>query len=75
VPTFSTFVAVVGAAASLIAAALWFYASWLEVPDNIDTFIGELKRISRWNSYAAMAACVAAVCAVYGFIRATIPPA
>jgi hypothetical protein len=63
------FTGVVGIASSLSAAALWLYASWLEVPDNLDTFILELQRISRWNSYAAIAAFVAAVCAAYGFAR------
>jgi hypothetical protein len=58
-----------GCLASLTAAFLWWYASVLEVPDNIDTFIGELQRISRWNSYAAMAAGVAAFCGVYQFVR------
>jgi uncharacterized membrane protein len=62
-------VKIIGVSASLFAAGLWFYASILAVPDNIDTFIGELQRISRWNSYAAMAAGVAACCGAYEFLR------
>jgi hypothetical protein len=54
---------------SLAAGALWWHASRLGVPANMDTFIGELQRISRWNSYAAVAACCAAICAAYGFAR------
>jgi len=60
---------VVGVLSSLAAAALWWYASRLEVPENIDTFIGELRRISRWNARAAMATGVAAVCSAYAFAR------
>ena len=60
---------IVGILSSLAAAILWWYASVLEVPDNIDRFIQRLQQISLWNSYAAMAAGVAAVCAAYGFAR------
>jgi hypothetical protein len=63
------YIGIVGGLSSLTAAGLWLYASILKVPDNIDTFIGELQRISRWNSYAAMAACIAASCVAYGFAR------
>jgi hypothetical protein len=31
------------------------------VPDNIDTIVGELQRISRWNGWAASASCIAAI--------------
>jgi hypothetical protein len=62
-------VGIMGGLSSFAAAGLWLYASILKVPDNIDTFIGELQRISRWNAYAAMAACTAACCAAYGFAR------
>lgn len=53
----------VGAVAALFAAVLWFYASIIQVPDNIDTFIAALQRVSRVNAYGAMFATVAAVCA------------
>jgi flagellar biosynthesis/type III secretory pathway M-ring protein FliF/YscJ len=36
---------------------------------NIDTFIGELQRASRWNAYGALAASIAALCAAYTFAR------
>jgi hypothetical protein len=68
----TTFVGVVGAVASLLAAALWFYASVLEVPDNIDTIVNELQRISRWNAAAAVAAGVGAVCAAHAFVRSLL---
>jgi hypothetical protein len=56
-----------GILSSIMAAALWWYASTLEVPDNIDTFIRELQRISKWNSYAAIATGVAALCVALTF--------
>jgi hypothetical protein len=46
--------------AAVAAALLWFVSSRIEVPNNQDTFIGELQRIGRWNSRAAFASCVAA---------------
>jgi hypothetical protein len=58
---------VVGSIAAIIAAGLWLYASLITVPNNIDTIVGELQRISRWNAYAAWAAVVAALCAGYAF--------
>jgi hypothetical protein len=62
-------VGIAGGVSSLAAAVLWLYASVLKVPDNIDTFIGELRRISKWNAHAAMAAGVAAFCSVYAFAK------
>jgi len=57
----------VGTVSAIAAGTLWLYASLLEVPDNVDTIVRELQRVSRWNSYAAIAACIAAFCAAYGF--------
>jgi hypothetical protein len=62
-----TIIGSLGALSGFTAAVLWWYASRLEVPDNIDTFIGELRRISRWNSYAAIATGVAALCVAITF--------
>jgi hypothetical protein len=59
----------VGLLASLTTAVFWLWGSLIEVPDNIDTIVGELQRIGRVNAWAAMAALVAAVCAAYGFWR------
>jgi hypothetical protein len=59
----------IGLVASLAAAALWLWGSLVEVPDNIDTIVGELQRIGRINAWAAMAALMAALCAAYGFWR------
>ena len=62
-----------GVLTTLIAAYWWLRASLVEVPDNINTFIGELQKASRLNAYGAMAAVGAAVgaalCAAYGFAR------
>lgn len=62
-------IGIIGAASSFAAAILWLRASLMAVPDNIDTFIYELQRISRWNAYAAWAAVVAALCAGAAFLR------
>jgi hypothetical protein len=59
----------VGLLASLTTAVFWLWGSLIEVPDNIDTIVGELQWIGRVNAWAAMAALVAAVCAAYGFWR------
>ncbi len=67
--TINTVVAGVGAAASLLAAGLWLWASLVSVPDNIDTFIEALQRASRFNAYGAGAAAVAALCATFLFAR------
>jgi hypothetical protein len=52
-----------GILATAAAAILWLWASLVDVPDNIDTFVGQLQRASRLNAWAALAACVAASCA------------
>jgi hypothetical protein len=62
-------IAVVGIAASLLAAGLWLWASLITVPDNIDTIVAELQRIGRINAGAAFAAVVAALCAAFTFWR------
>ena len=43
----------------MIAAACWFYSARIEVPNNIDTIVGELQRIG--NGWAAGASCAAAL--------------
>jgi len=58
----------IGATAAAFAAGFWLWASLIPVPDNIDTFIGELQRISRINAYGAMSACVAAISGVVLFV-------
>lgn len=62
-------VGVVGVLTSVGAAVFWLWSSLIEVPDNIDTFIGELQRIGRMNARGAMCACVAAICGTYAFAR------
>lgn len=63
---------IVGAIASLVSAGLWLWASLIPVPDNIDTFIAELRRISEVNACAAMAAAIAALCAALSFSPSAI---
>lgn len=46
---------------TIVAAFLWFYASLIETPDNIDMFVSALQRISFWNACAAFASGIAAV--------------
>ena len=67
--TTNTVVAGIGAAAALVAAGFWRWASLVTVPNNIDTFIGALQWIGRLNAYGAMAAVVGALCATYLFAR------
>ncbi|MFT9640138.1 hypothetical protein ACMZ49_22925, partial [Alcaligenes phenolicus] len=62
-------VGIVGAVASLGAAVFWLWSALIQVPNNIDTFIGELQRIGRMNGRGAICACVAAACASYAFLR------
>ena len=58
-----------GALASLIAAVFWLWSALEPVPYNIDTIVDDLRWISRLNSFAAGAAFVSALCAVYLFCR------
>ena len=67
--TVDLIVGMLGVLALIATAGLWLYASLIPVPDNIDTIVGELQRVSRWNSYGAWAAVVAALCAAYTFAR------
>lgn len=62
----------IGAIAGAFAAYFWLRASLVEVPDNLDTFIGELQHASRLNAYGAGAAVVASLCAVALFARQAI---
>jgi hypothetical protein len=63
------FVGVLGALASFAAGVFWLWVSLIPVPDNLDTFIGDLQRISQFNAYGAGCACMAAICGAYTFIR------
>jgi hypothetical protein len=67
--TIDKVVALAGLLASLAAAALWLWGSLIEVPNNINTIVGELQRIGRMNAWAAVAALVAALCAAHAFWR------
>jgi ethanolamine transporter EutH len=67
--TINNVVALIGVIASLLAGGFWLWASIVDVPNNIDTIVGELQRISRINASAAVAATIAAICAAYAFWR------
>jgi hypothetical protein len=45
----------------IASAVLWWVAASIVVPDNIDTFIGELQRAGKWNARAATCASIAAL--------------
>ena len=61
--------AAVGAGSSIGAAGFWLWASLIPVPNNQDTFIEVLQRISGINAIAATCAAVASFCAAYAFIK------
>jgi hypothetical protein len=42
----------IGMAASGLAAICFLYATFIAVPDNIDTIVGEMQRVGRWNAAA-----------------------
>jgi hypothetical protein len=62
-------IGIVGVLSSLAAACLWLYASRMRVDLNTDSLENDLRQMSRWNAYAAMAAFVAALCAAYAFAK------
>jgi hypothetical protein len=64
-----TIVGLLGVMTTLAAGAFWLWVSLIPVPDNLDTFIGDLQRISQINAYGAGCACVAALCGAYTFAR------
>ena len=70
--SFTTVVSGIGAIAGAFAAYFWLQASLVEVPDNIDTIVGELMRASRLNAYGAVAAVVGSLCAVVLFARQVV---
>ncbi len=63
----------IGMVAAICAAAFWLIGSFIKVPDDINTFIDVLQRIGRWNSYAAIAAMIAAICAAIIFFQQISP--
>jgi len=67
-----TIVGSMGVIAAAFAAFFWFWASVIEVPDNIDTFIAALHQVSRVNAWGATAAGVAAVCAAITWAAALL---
>ena len=66
-------VAGVGAVAGITAAAFWLWASLVNIPDNMDTFIAALQWASRLSAYGAGAASLGALCAAFLFGRQIWP--
>jgi hypothetical protein len=48
----------------LISAVFWAFSGSVEIRDNMDAFIGDLRQAGLWNARAASVACAAAVCSV-----------
>jgi hypothetical protein len=62
-------IGVIGVLSSILAAAFWLRSALIDVPNNLDTIVGELQRIGWWNSAAAQAAVVASLCAAWLFVK------
>jgi hypothetical protein len=67
---FTAWVNLVGTVAGIVAAICWLVSAKIAAPNNIYTMGDELERMGRWNSYAAMAAVVASLCAAATFAQA-----
>lgn len=65
--TLTKVVRFVGIVAALLAAIFWFWASVVDVPEDLDTIVGALQRVSMLNAYGAMAAGVGAICGMFEF--------
>jgi hypothetical protein len=72
VTTTDKWAAAVGALSSMGAAGFWLWASLIRVPNNQDTFIVVLQRISGINAIAATCAAVASFCVAYGFVKSIL---
>jgi len=55
--------------ASVAAAVFWFWSSSVSISNNLESFITDLQWASELNSYAAMAASIAALAAAVRFYR------
>jgi hypothetical protein len=51
----------IGAGSALVAAGLWFRSTTVSMPDRLDEIAMELRRVGRWNAWAAGATCIAAL--------------
>lgn len=67
--TLNKFLTIAIALFSLAAASFWFWSSLIEIPPNQDTFVSALQQASRFSSYAAGSAAVAAICQAILFYR------
>jgi hypothetical protein len=52
------------AALWLVSAVFWALSARVEIRDNQDAFIGDLRQAALWNARAAWVACAAAGCSV-----------
>jgi len=51
----------IGAGSALVAAGLWFRSTTVSMPDRLDEIAMELRRVGRWNAWAAGATCIDAL--------------
>ncbi len=58
--TFRTWLSIAAVIASVVGAVLALYAANIDVHDNIDAFMSDIRRQSEWAAWAAAAGCVAA---------------
>jgi hypothetical protein len=65
--TLTKVVRLVGILAALLAAVFWLWASLVDVPDDIDTIVSVLQRVSMLNALGAMAASAGAFCGMLEF--------
>jgi hypothetical protein len=54
--------------AAFFAAVFWFVASAQTIPDDMDTFIEALRRVSRINALGAFSAAISALSSVAAFL-------
>jgi hypothetical protein len=68
-PTLVRFVInLIGAVSALVAAALWFRSTTVNMPDRLDEIAWELQRVGRWNAWAAGATCISALAQCLHFL-------
>jgi hypothetical protein len=56
---------VLGLLVPVAGAIIGIRAATIEVRDNIDAFIGDIRRQSRWATYAAVASCLGTVLSAF----------
>ena len=61
----------IGAVSALVAAGLWFRSTTVSMPDRLDAIAEELRRVGRWNAWAAGATCISALSQCLHFLLAS----